>query len=58
MFASVTAKGKVIMKELSETEKAMVVFPKALELSSLKIFNKEEESQTMEEMVLTSGFNV
>ena len=36
----------------------MVVFPKALELTSLKILNKEDESQTMEEMVLTSGFNV
>ena len=58
IYASITAKGKVITKELSETEKAMVVFPKALELSSLKIFNKEEEAQTMEEMVLTSGFNV
>lgn len=57
VFASVTAKGKVIVKEVSETEKVMVVFPKALELSSLKIFNREEESQTMEEMVLTTGFN-
>merc|ERR1712038_1321346 len=58
IYASITAKGKVITKELSETEKAMVIFPKALELSNLKIFNKEEEAQTMEEMVLTSGFNV
>ena len=58
MFASVVAKGKVIMKEVSETEKVMVVFPKALELSSLKIFNKDEEEQVMEQMVLTSGFNV
>jgi len=58
IFASVTAKGKVVTKEISETEKVMVIFPKALELTSLKIFNKEEESQTMEEMVLTSGFNV
>ena len=58
MFASLTAKGKVIMKEVSETEKVMVVFPKALELSSLKIFNKDEEEQVMEQMVLTSGLNV
>lgn len=58
MFASITAKGKVVTKEVSENEKVMVIFPKALELTSLKIFNKEDESQTMEEMVLTSGFNV
>lgn len=58
IFASIVAKGKVIMKEISETEKVMVVFPKALELSSIKIFNKEEEEQVMEQMVLTSGFNV
>ena len=48
MFASIVAKGKVIMKEISESEKVMVVFPKALELSSLKIFNKEDEEQVME----------
>ena len=58
IFASIVAKGKVVMKEISESEKAMVVFPKALELSSLKIFNKEEEEQVMEQMVMTSGFNV
>lgn len=46
------------MKELSETEKVMVVFPKALELSSLKIFNNQEEEQVMEQMVITSGFNM
>ena len=46
------------MKEVNETEKLMVIYPKAVELSSLKIFNKEEEEQVMEQMVMTSGFNV
>ena len=58
VFASIIAKGKVVMKEVSETEKVMVVLPKALEMSSLKIFNKDEEEQVMEQMVLTSGLNV
>lgn len=58
VFASIIAKGKVVMKEISETEKVMVVLPKALEMSSLKIFNKDEEEQVMEQMVLTSGLNV
>jgi len=36
----------------------MSIFAKTAELSQLKIYDKEGKEQEMEQMLLTSGFNV
>ena len=59
MFASFTAKGKVTTNTTNRRgEKLMSVFAKSAEISQLKIYNNKEEEQDLEQMLLTSGFNV
>ena len=59
MFASFTAKGKVTTNTTNKYgDKLLTVFAKSAEISQLKIYNKDDEEQDLEQMLLTSGFNV
>lgn len=58
MFVSLVAKGKIQVKELAENERVMSIFPKMVEISDIKIFNAGDDSMTVEEMMIKSGFNV
>lgn len=59
IFASFTAKGKVTTNTSNKYgEKLLTVLAKSAEISQLKIYNKDDEEQDLEQMLLTSGFNV
>jgi len=59
MFMSFTAKGKVTTNTTNKYgDKMLNAFPKSAEISQLKIFNKDGEEKELEQMLLTSGFNV
>jgi len=58
LFASFTAKGKLVVKEVSETEKILVVLPKSAEVSSVKILKPDGEEMVMEQMMIVSALNV
>lgn len=59
MFASFTAKGKVTTNTTNRNgEKLLTVFAKSAELSQLRMFDKDEQEQELEQMLITSGFNV
>jgi len=59
MYLSLTAKGKVTTNTTNKKgQQLLSVFPKSAELSQLKIYNAEGKEQEMEQMILTSGFNV
>ena len=59
MYASFTVKGKVTTNTSNKKgERLLSVFPKSAEISQLKIFDKEGKEQDLEQMLLTSGFNV
>ena len=59
MFMSFTAKGKVTTNTTNRNgEKLLTVFAKSAELSQLKMFDGEGEEKELEQMLITSGFNV
>jgi len=59
MFLSFTAKGKVTTNTTNKNGDNMLkVVPKSAELSQLKIFDKDDKEQELEQMLITSGFNV
>lgn len=59
IFASFTAKGKVTSNTTNKNgEKQLTILPKSAEISQIKIYNKDEEEQELEQMLITSGFNV
>lgn len=59
MFLSFTAKGKVTTNTTNKNGDTMLkVVPKSAELSQLKIFDKDDKEQELEQMLITSGFNV
>lgn len=59
IYASFTAKGKITTNTSNKYgEKLLTIFPKSAELSSIKIYNKENEEQELEQMLITSGFNM
>lgn len=59
MYFSFMAKGKVAQDRSGPNgERLLTLTPKTAEISQLKIFNAEDEEQTMEQMVIVSGFNV
>lgn len=58
VYFTFTAKGKIIItKPDDQDEKELMIYPKSLEISSVKIFNDEEE-MVMEQMLVMSAVNV
>ena len=58
-YLSFTAKGKVTTNTSNKKgEKLLTIYPKSAELSHVKIYDKEEKEQELEQMLITSGFNV
>ena len=58
MFFSFTAKGKVTTNTTNKHGETMLkIAPKSAEISQLKIYDKDENEQELEMMLLTSGFN-
>ena len=59
IYTSFTAKGKVTTNTSNKYgEKLLTILPKSAELSEIKIYNKENEEQELEQMLITSGFNM
>ena len=58
IYLSLTAKGKLVVKEISETEKMLVIIPKNAEVGGLKIFKEDGEEMVMEQMMMTSAINL
>jgi len=58
MYVGLTLKGKLIVKEVSATDKMLVLTPKGAEVSSLKIFDAKDNEMVAEQMMLTAGINV
>ena len=58
MYVGLSLKGKFIVKEVSSTEKKVVLTPKGAEVSSLKIFDSKDNQMVAEQMMLTAGINV
>ena len=59
MFVSFTAKGKVTTNTTNKYgEKMLTLFPKSAEVSQVKIYDKNDTEMELEQMLLTSGFNV
>ena len=58
-YLSFTAKGKVTTNTSNKKgERLMTIFPKSAELSHVKIYDKDDKEQELEQMLITSGFNV
>lgn len=58
VFFTFTAKGKVVITKPDDAElKEVMVYPKNLEVSNVKIFHEEEE-MVMEQMLVMSAINV
>jgi len=58
-FLSFTAKGKVTTNTTNKKgERVLSVLPKSAEISLLKIYDKQGKEQELEQMLLTSGFNM
>lgn len=58
IFISLVAKGKMAIDEKADGTRSLKLTPKMGEISDIKILNSAEESQTMEEMLIKSGFNM
>jgi hypothetical protein len=58
VFIGLTLKGKAIIKESSSNEKVLVVIAKTAEVSTCKILKTNGEEAVVEQMLITSGFNV
>ena len=58
IFLGLTLKGKAIIKESSSNEKVLVVIAKTAEVSTCKILKTNGEEAVVEQMLITSGFNV
>ena len=59
MFMSFTIKGKITTNKTSKSgEQLLSIYPKSAELSQLKVFDKDEKEIELEQMLLTSGFNM
>ena len=53
----ITFKGKLLVKEQG-SRKYLVVMPKVLEATGVKVFDEQGESVVVEEMLITSAINV
>lgn len=59
IYASFTAKGKVTTNTTNKNgDKMLTLHPKSAEISQLKIYNKAGTEMELEQMLLTSGFNM
>lgn len=58
VFLGLTLKGKAVIKEITPTDKALVLIAKTAEVSTCKILKNNGEEAVVEQMLITSGFNV
>lgn len=59
MFISITAKGKVTKNTSNKFgERLLKIAPKSIEMSDLKIYDAQDKENELEQMLITSGFNV
>lgn len=58
IFISAVFKGKLVKDETDEGDRTLRITPKMAEVADIKIFNAADERQTMEEMMIKSGFNM
>jgi len=58
VFLGLTLKGKAVIKEITPTDKALVLIAKTVEVSTCKILKNNGEEAVVEQMLITSGFNV
>jgi hypothetical protein len=57
LYMGITFKGKLLVKEQG-SRKYLVVMPKVLEATGVKVFDEQGESVVVEEMLITSAINV
>lgn len=58
VFMTLTAKGKIVINKPDDTdEKEVMIYPKSIEVSNVKIYHEEEE-MVMEQMLVMSALNV